>query len=71
MIYIFVRVVKLLLIFECKIDLGLYAGPESLGFRVSIELRFVLVWVDETDLISLLGIELDFISVWGSELNVF
>ena len=51
----FVRVVE--------INLFLYAGRISIGFSVSIELDFVLVWVVEIDLISLWGIELDLISV--------
>ena len=52
---VFVRVVQIDLVFVC--------WPKILGFGVSIELDFFFVWVVEVDLILLLGIELDLISV--------
>ena len=55
--------IDLVLVRVVEIDLVFFAGRKSLGFSVSIELDFVLVWVVDIDLISLWGIELDLISV--------
>ena len=46
-----------------------YSGHKLPGFSVIIGLDFVFVWVVEIDLIPLMGIELDLISGWGSELT--
>ena len=55
--------IDLVLVRVVEIDLVFFAGRKSLGFSLSIELDFVLVWVVDIDLISLWGIELDLISV--------
>ena len=52
---VFVRVVEIDLVFVC--------WPKTLGFNMSIELDFLFVWVVETDLISLWGIEL--VLIWA------
>ena len=51
---VFVSVVEIKVVF--------YAGRNSLGFSVSIEID-LFVWVVEADLISVWGVELDLMSV--------
>ena len=43
------------------------AGRKSLGFGVSFEIDFVVVWVVDIDVVSVWAIELDLISVLGSK----
>ena len=38
-------------------DLVFGCGPQSLGFSVSIEIDLVFVWVVQTDLVSVWGID--------------
>ena len=63
------RSVDSVIVWVVEIDLVLYAGQKSLGFSVSIEIYLVFAWVVDIDLVSMLGIELDLISVQGSELT--
>ena len=46
-----------------EIDSAWDAGRKSHGFRVSIEIDLVFVWVVYINLISVRGVELDLISV--------